>query len=468
MNCNQLTGWFRLLVLLLPLMASQSCQKGFDNPDFILNADVMLAGFSLHGNEATIDQEQAQINLIMPFGTTVDEVVPEMMLPDGSRVQPDASQPQNFSNPVRYTVINGNLYRDYTVHVTVQPPFTAFSINDISGSIDHSSRTVSVVLAAGTDLSALTPEVTLTEGVSVTPPSGEPANFNESVVYSFGAQGQTVDYTVSVTLQVLGIKVAYLGTGSSRSQISNPDEQAAANWLFSSFQDAEYLSFSDVSGGKELSTYDVIWWHHDAAIELPGIALDNDITTRLKNYRQQGGTLLLTSFATTYLEALDIVPTGHNPNNVFGDFLPAGFVDHDNSWAISFRGREDHPLFAGIQTYEQGKAYFLERGTFRLNHTAWWVVDWWASETYGTGARWREITGGINLASEEWDDELNGRVAIAEFPGNEVQGNVVTVSFGAYDWFNEPDAAGNPSRPNAYIHNIRTLTENALKYLAEN
>jgi hypothetical protein len=36
---------------------------------------------------------------------------------------------------------------------------------------------------------------------------------------------------------------------------------------------------------------------------------------------------------------------------------------------------------------------------------------------------------------------------------------------GAYDWYNEADASGNPSQPNAFITNIQTLTQNSLNYL---
>jgi hypothetical protein len=83
---------------------------------------------------------------------------------------------------------------------------------------------------------------------------------------------------------------------------------------------------------------------------------------------------------------------------------------------------------------------------------------------YGDGAGWRSQTSGTNLASESWDDALNGRVTIAEW-GAAGDANVVVISMGAYDWYNEPDNNGNPSQPNAFISNIHILTQNSLNYL---
>ena len=185
----------------------------------------------------------------------------------------------------------------------------------------------------------------------------------------------------------------------------------------------------------------------------------------MKNYRSEGGNLLLTTFASQYVDALGIVPAGKGPNNVFGDFPPNGGVD-GNSWGMSFVGYENHPIFQGLTTFENGKANLLQGGTFRLNHTAWWFLPEWGG--YGNGAGWRAQTGGTNLASESWDNELNGRVTIAEFPSSATDKNVVIISMGAYDWHNEANNSGVPSQPNEFLKNIKTLTQNSINYLYQN
>lgn len=452
-------GFLAVIFLLL-----FSCQEEFDNPDFVINVPVSMESFRIHGVEGEINQNTGEVLVTLPYGNSIASVTPAVTLPEGASITP-AVGAADFSRVVEYTVINGNLYKKYRVRAQVLQPILRFAINGVNGSIDNAARTISLVLPADADVTALEPQIELSTGVSINPPSGESVDFSEPVVYTVSSGSTSTQYTVTVSKQSSGLTVAYLSTAANRAAISNPDEKEAADWLFNKFSDVSFISFQDVAGGRSLSEYAVIWWHHDAAMDLPAIALDARVVNALKAYRAAGGNLLLTTFATRYVEALGLVPQGKGPNNVFGDFLPNGFVDRDNSWGISFRGNEGHPIFQGLETYDTGKAYLLEKGTFRLNHTAWWFVNEWGG--YGDGAGWRQQTGGINLASESWDDHLNGRVGIAEFPGSATDGNAVIIAFGAYDWFNEPDASGNPSQSNGYKHNIERLTENAIRYLGE-
>lgn len=443
-----------------------SCKDDMDNEDFVLNAPVSINDFKINGVSGEINQGTGNIVLTLPYNSNITSVTPEIELPEGATVTPGITTPTNFTQPVEYTVVNGNLYKKYNVRVQVLQPILSFAINGVEGAIDNSNKTISVVLPSGTDVTALSPNIELSTGVSINPPSGEETNFSTPKVYTITSGNRTEHYTVTVSLQTMGLDVAFLGVVASRGSITNPDEKAAADWLFTKFSDATYISFDEIIGGKDLSEFEVIWWHFDAAMDLPSVAYEAKAVNALKNYRAAGGDLLLTTFAARYLETLSVIPQGKGPNNVFGDFPPAGFVDRDNSWGISFKGHEDHPIFSGLQTFEPGKANLLEKGTFRLNHTAWWFLPEWGG--YGDGAGWRQQTGGINLASEAWDDHLNGRVGIAEFPGNgTTDGNVVVVTFGAYDWFNEPDANGTPSQANGFRSNIERLTENAIKYLAQ-
>ena len=108
----------------------------------------------------------------------------------------------------------------------------------------------------------------------------------------------------------------------------------------------------------------------------------------------------------------------------------------------------------------------MQGGTFRLNHTAWWFLPEWGG--YGNGAGWRTQTGGTNLASESWDNELNGRVTIAEFPSATAHKNVVVISMGAYDWYNEANSIGVPSQSNEFLKIIKVLTQNSINYLYQN
>lgn len=435
-----------------------SCEK-VGSSDFNIEAPVDITAFRLNGTDGNIDNKKGEIVIDLPFGNSLFSLTPSIDLPEGANVNP-ATGAADFSQPVNYTITNGNLYKNYKVIARVLQPILHFSVNGTVGELDHTSRKITVLVPDGTNITNVTPAIQVSSGVTITPASGTAVNFSNPVVYTVkGVNNTTIQYTVTVKEKSNAKVFAFLGTAASKGAIANDDEKEAANWFFSKYPDAEYLSFSSIQTGKDLSSYSVIWWHHDASMDLPAISVNTIVVDKLKTYRASGGTLLLTTFAAKYLDVLDVIPDGKGPNNVFGDFLPNGFIDFNNDWGISFKGKESHPLYQGIQTYEPGKANFLQKGTFRLNHTAWWFLPEWGG--YGNAANWRQQTGGINLASEAWDDTLDGRVAVAEFPGTGNSGNVLTIVFGAYDWYNENNSASNSFKPN-----IERLTENALNYLS--
>ena len=441
-----------------------SCDKEDDgNSDFNLDQPVQLTTFNIEGVQGSIDQNAGTIVFQLPYGISVNNIIPEISLPDGATINPGLNEAISLAQPVTYTVVNGNVYKDYTVSAKVNKPISSFSINGSQGSVNDNTNSISVTLQGdGVDITSLQPEITLTEGVSTDLDFTSPMDFTEPVSFTVTGQGNSETYTINVSTPNNGSKIAFLGIAATRFEIANPDEKAASDWFFSTYGNAEYISFQDIKDGAQLD-YSVIWWHNDSSMELPGIALENTVVEKIKTFYSNGGGLLLSTFAARYVETLDLVPGGKGPNNVFGDFLPNGFVDDNNSWGISFKTRAEHPIFQGLETFEEGKAKFLEKGTFRLNHTAWWFLPEWGG--YGNGEGWREQTGGINLASEDWDNTLDGRVAIAEFPSESSEGNAIVIAFGAYDWHNETNAEGVPSAPNGFLSNIQQLTRNSIDYL---
>lgn len=457
--------WIKLSLVLTLILMISACTDSFENGGFDVDSPSNTTSFSLNGVAGTIDQKTGKIDVKMPYGSDITAIVPKVVLEEGATSNLNTSVPINFTAPVKYRVVNGNLFKDYTVTVTVLSPIKSFTINGLPATINDVSKTISLTMPDDTDLTALKPVIEATEGVTISPASGVTVDFSNPVTYVITSNGKSVNYTANITVPVKGLVVAFLGTAATRAEITNMDEITAANWLFENFKGAKYISFTDIQNGYDLSTINVIWWHFDSATNLPPIAYKPEVTTALKNYRTNGGNLLLTTFASQYVDALGIVPSGKGPNNVFGDFPPNGFVD-GNSWGMSFVGHENHPIFQGLTTYESGKANLLQSGTFRLNHTAWWFVPEWGG--YGNGAGWRDQTGGTNLASESWDNELNGRVTIAEFPNSSANKNVVVISMGAYDWYNETNSSGVPSQSNEFINNIKLLTQNSINYLAQN
>lgn len=456
---KQLANFHKALLLLTAsLFIFNACQKTKVS-DFNITADVQIKKYSINNNLGEIDHKAGTILVRVPFGTALTSLTPVVELPTGASSSPATTSTLNFIGEVKYRITNGNLYKNYTVKVSVVPPINSFKINGVAGTIDHDNRSITVILPDGVDLKNLTPQIDLQPGVSISPASGVAKDFTNPVPYTVSLGSASAVYQVTVISNSIS-EYAFLGLAATRATITDPDEKAAADWFFINYPSADYVSFQSIETGRKISNYKVIWWHFDEAQDLPAAALTPAVTGALKTFRSNGGNLLLTAFATRYVEALGIVPQGRGPNNSFGDFGTGGWVEQNNNWGISFRTRESHPVFAGVVTYEPGKAYLLEKGTFRQNHTAWWFLPDWGG--YGNASNWRDQTGGINLASESWDDNLDGRVGIAEWK-TQSDANVIVIAFGAYDWYSEPLNGG--STTNAFIGNIRRITKNSIDYL---
>jgi Fibronectin type III domain. len=78
---------------------------------------------------------------------------------------------------------------------------TAFTISGQSGSTTISGTTIAVTMPFGTDVTALTPAITLSTGASVSPTSGTAQDFTSPVTYTVtAADASTKAYTVTVTV----------------------------------------------------------------------------------------------------------------------------------------------------------------------------------------------------------------------------------------------------------------------------
>ena len=328
------------------------------------------------------------------------------------------------------------------------------------GEIDHENGAVLLKVPVYADITNLVPDIHVSYGSKITPASGTALDFSSPVTFTIENGSLTKTYVVTAELGALDTKSArilVLGIGDNANTIANEDEKAATLWALNTFDLATYMSFNALkSNPSVLNEVDAVWWHFDTSFELPGgnfvlpdIAYDEDIVSALKNFRNNGGGIYLSGFATQYLKTLDVVSAAGNPDEQGG--ASAEFINNDN-WGISFMGHEDHPIFAGLRRTDgkDGKndvAFLISGGASRKDNKSWWVV---IDEDFPYG---------IDLASTEWDEAHNILVLMAEFPGTENQGKVIAFSAGAYDWFSA-------SGENTYLDNVKKITENILLYTA--
>ncbi|HUL58558.1 MAG TPA: hypothetical protein VLU43_04750, partial [Anaeromyxobacteraceae bacterium] len=165
-----------------------------------LNPAKDIVAFVIDGVSGTI--AGTGIALTLPFGTDVTALIPAVTI-TGASVSPASGVATDFTIPVVYTVTAADgSTKDYTVTVTVAASpakdIVAFVIDGVPGAIGVD--TIALTLPFGTDVTALTPAVTIT-GASVSPASGAATDFTIPVVYTVtAADGSTKDYTVTVTV----------------------------------------------------------------------------------------------------------------------------------------------------------------------------------------------------------------------------------------------------------------------------
>lgn len=433
-----------------------------------LNSEVAVEAFSIGNYEGSINEIEGTITVQVPDGTDVTAMLPTYTLSNGATADLSAEKPTNFTLPVTMTVVNGDVYRQYTVTVKIdEANILSFKINgNYIGVVNSNDNTVTVYVPADLDVTRLTATYTITEGASATPENNSLLDFTQPVKFTVNHRTATSEYWVTVVPTDMQY-TAFIGTAPTISEITSPEEKAAAEWMVQNISAAEYISFADVaSGDVQLGKYAVIWWHwhvdgYNDAVGIPVAATAS--VEAFKAYYKNGGNLLLTRYALRFLEVVEITLDKRAPNNCWGG--------HEDSpeiagapWGVSFKGHTNHPMFEGLQT-ASGKdyvAYMFDAGYATTNSTAQWYLgsDWGG---YPTRQDWETITGGIALACSDGDAEReNAPIVIAEFPKRGSTGKVITIGSGSYDWYGE----GVTTEGN-YRSNITRMTQNAIEYLSK-
>ena len=171
-----------------------------------------ITAFSFTSPAATgvINESTHTIAVTVPYGTNVTALVASfttsgVSVKVGTTTQVSGTTPNNFTNPVTYTVTAADATTQaYVVTVTIAPnpakAITAFSFTSpaATGVINESTHTIAVTVPYGTNVTALTPTITHT-GASISPTGAQ--NFTNPVTYTVTAADATTQaYVVTVTI----------------------------------------------------------------------------------------------------------------------------------------------------------------------------------------------------------------------------------------------------------------------------
>jgi hypothetical protein len=171
-----------------------------------------------------VDEAAKTVTIRAPHGTERTAMFPYIIY-KGKSITPASGTPQDFTNPVTYTVTAANGSKQaYTVTVIVvsqaessAKAITAFSLTSpvtATGLVDEAAKTVTINVPYGTKRTAMIPAITHT-GAGITPAPGKPQDFSDAspVIYTVTApDGSSQDYAVTVLPQGQGsISVTFNG-----------------------------------------------------------------------------------------------------------------------------------------------------------------------------------------------------------------------------------------------------------------
>ena len=453
-NINILLRLFSLIAFLGFLSCSDDNKSDLD-----FSKEVSITSFKANNVDGIINKSKKPftIDVYLPWSADLKDLSIQYALSEGARIDHPETEHVNLLKPVVYRIFNGNLYNDYTVTAGYSK-FTSFGIGTYTGTIDDSTKTITIKYPKELGLEKLRATYTLTPGATASPESNVVKDFIEPQVYTISYLGESVDYTVKV-IPTSFEPVAFLGTAENESLISDADEKAAFAWFKKNVPNSEYVSFSSIRDSKvTLSKYSVLWWHLDSNVNLPSVATSTKVIEAVTSYYNTGGSLFLSSFAVKYAASIGATKDGKEANNIWGDGNGEEASTLGDDWGICFAGHEDHPAFQGLSKPAgvNDKVYLLSTGLKVKGHNAIWnFAESWVD--YKSKDIWQNANGAVGLASFQWDNTNQERAVMFEYPKTTTKGGVICIGSEAYDWY----VIGT----NTYQNNLQNFTSNIIQYL---
>ncbi|MCI4668548.1 MAG: DUF4960 domain-containing protein [Bacteroidia bacterium] len=243
-------------------------------------------------------------------------------------------------------------------------------------------------------------------------------------------------------LQASSPKILLIGDSATLNQL--PDgERNAYQWAVDKYgAGAQYYSFDELTtnGLPSSGSVEVIWYHKEDDQSLPAIfpAYGNS----MNGFLRDGGTYLLSGFATQTLQFID---TSFAATNETIDNDPAG---PDAAWGVRpFPSKDQHPIFAGIPANtDWADPNWSGFRTVSDSVAGREAISWWTGNSYpGTGLAAMPWFGGEDLP-------IIGEILF----GN---GGIITCTAPGYNWVSADSNGVNEQ------NNLEMLTHNMLNYL---
>lgn len=353
----------------------------------------------------------------------------------------------------------------------------SFVVDGVEGEINEKEGTIEVKVPDGTDLTNLSVQMDVPDGVVMTPDIRSIKDFSSPIVVKLVNGNIYNDYIITVTELFY---IGFLSASLSVEAIMEDDEKAAAEWFFSNYENGEFVSFEDVQSGEvDLAKYRVLWWYFDQSAELPEIALDNTVLASVNDFYKSGGGLLLNSHACRYLWSLGriniqvpmVIGSGEGFENQDTWGIGVTLDSENGGWAHDV---SNHPVYSGISMNEDGDGYKWfpvigpgwkeDHNHVMENIPGYFGIgpndnpEIYVAFTEGLQAEWLGVWAGIR---DYW------MAGVVEFlPTEQYQGRAIYQGIGGFEFNQNAKGEINPEGVNAYQANIYRFTRNSLNYLA--
>ena len=162
-----------------------------------------LFAFGIPGWPGIIDHAAKTVSLTVPFSTNVTTLAPTYTVSSGAIGDKASGSPQNFTNPVIYTVTSSdsNVSNAYTVTVTKASARSDKELLAFGPGAIISGTNVAWTAPYGSNVAALSPSYVVSALATGAPASGATVNFTNPVTYTITAEdGSTQVYTVTAKI----------------------------------------------------------------------------------------------------------------------------------------------------------------------------------------------------------------------------------------------------------------------------
>ena len=450
-----------------------------------------MTSFSIGETTGAIDQQTGDITIKVPSLADIRNLTPLFTVPAGATASPKSGIIQDFSNPFRYKITSDDGFtgKTYTVHVDqwAKAEIEAFisGNNDcsVSGIINNDDFTVNINLPSGTNVANLSPVISLPEGVTSQPSSGEATDFSQgSVNYAItNLEGITNNYTVSVNFTSSSKRVAFISGAECVETISEADTKAAATWLRTNYpDDFVYLQASSLTA-SDLENTDVVLLYWDAnavnegdtvgTADMPDGGLTSDKIQIIKDYYKGGGNLMVEGFAINLLDELERINVNGTILENNGGRLDLIAVANGDAWGmrLEYPGSPDasanHPIIQNLQSVgsaiPMNNAAFKEDRNFGIDFGP--ITSFTADQCSEERAlEFEQLTNSVLIRWYEWLEPRGCGIGVAEFKPQGDFGGTLILNTGGWLEFSMED---NNGAVNDYESNIHLFHSNAIDYL---